>query len=578
MLRSKLILPGLVLALAGGAFAQGDDCSTAAALTGTGYFAYDTSGFTESFFDGGGTCAAGASTMNIDGFFQWTAPAAGDYLFDTFGTSYDTKLSVHTGVGCAATCADYNDDTNGLQSEVSLAGLAAGDMVLIQLGGFGATHYGPGSLNITSYVAPPPAQNDDCSTAGVVTGMGPFPFDTTGATTSGFDGGGGTCPTNLNQDIFMQWTAPTAGGFSFDTFTAAFDTQLSVHTGIGCAAVCGDYNDDAGGGLQSEVFLSGLAAGDMVLIQVGGFGTYSGVGDVTINPWVDPCAVPDDIYEENDDCGSAAAMVDGTFPGLFVSSTDMDHYSFSVANGATVDIDALFLTATADLDIVLWDALDPNCGTGHAGGTFLAEGFSGSDNENISWTNTTGADLPVILEVNIFFGDCNIYDLVLSGADPGGPGSAGSAFCDPANNNSTGAPTVLAGNWGSGVGSDLHLDVTGGIPGELCYLLAGNEATVGIPVSNGQFCLVGTTTAQFFRYNVAGTEMSSIGSFDATGTMVNAVGTSTTGFGFDVPSTIPALIPITIMAGDTWHFQAWFRDTPAGVGSSNFSNGLSVNF
>ena len=101
---------------------------------------------------------------------------------------------------------------------------------------------------------------------------------------------------------------------------------------------------------------------------------------------------------------------------------------------------------------------------------------------------------------------------------------------------------------------------------------------MGIPVSNGQFCLVGTPTAQFFRYNVAGTTMNSIGGFDATGTMINAAGTSTTGFGFDVPSTIPDSVPVAIMAGDTWHFQGWYRDTPAGAGSSNFTNGLSVTF
>ncbi|MCA9000357.1 MAG: hypothetical protein KDB61_00440 [Planctomycetes bacterium] len=153
-------------------------------------------------------------------------------------------------------------------------------------------------------------------------------------------------------------------------------------------------------------------------------------------------------------------------------------------------------------------------------------------------------------------------------------------FCDPANANSTGNSTVLSGSWGTGIGSDLHLEMTGGVPGQLAYMLVGNEATSGfaIPGANGPLCLVGTSTAQFFRYNVAGTPMNSIGGFDATGTWINVSGTSTTGFGFDVPSTIPDTTPITILAGDTWHFQGWYRDTPAGAGQSNFSNGLSVTF
>ncbi|MCP5020493.1 MAG: DUF1566 domain-containing protein [bacterium] len=152
------------------------------------------------------------------------------------------------------------------------------------------------------------------------------------------------------------------------------------------------------------------------------------------------------------------------------------------------------------------------------------------------------------------------------------------SFCDPATNNSTGAPAVLAGTWGSGVGSGLHLEITGGVPGEFGYLIAGNEVTSGIQISNGLFCLAGTSTAQFFRYYVAGTDMSAAGSFDASGIFVNTVGTSSTGYGFDVPSTIPATIPITILSGDTWHFQGWFRDTPTGSGSSNFTNGLSATF
>ncbi len=152
------------------------------------------------------------------------------------------------------------------------------------------------------------------------------------------------------------------------------------------------------------------------------------------------------------------------------------------------------------------------------------------------------------------------------------------SFCDPANSNSTGAPAVLAGSWGSGVGSSLHLELTGGVPGQLGYLLIGNEATSGIQISSGQFCLVGTTTAQFFRYNVNGTDMNSVGVFDATGTLANAAGTSSTGYGFDVPSTIPSSPLITILSGDTWHFQGWYRDTPGGTGSSNFTNGLSATF
>jgi formylglycine-generating enzyme required for sulfatase activity len=139
-------------------------------------------------------------------------------------------------------------------------------------------------------------------------------------------------------------------------------------------------------------------------------------------------------------------------------------------------------------------------------------------------------------------------------------------------------PTTLTGSFGSGVGSDLHLEVTQGVPGELAYFLAGNEATSGVVISNGLNCLIGTGTAQMFRYNVGGSLSNSVGRFDNSGVFQNLVGTSTVGSGFDVPDTIPGNTPILIMIGDTWHFQVWHRDSAVQSGDSNFSNGLSVTF
>ena len=155
--------------------------------------------------------------------------------------------------------------------------------------------------------------------------------------------------------------------------------------------------------------------------------------------------------------------------------------------------------------------------------------------------------------------------------------SVGIPFCSPTNN-STGAAASLVGFVGNGGGSNLHLEVTQGVPGEVGYFLVGNEATPGVATSNGVFCLIGTGTAYSVGYNASGGGSNSVGLFDSAGVLQNIVGTSTTGSGFDVPGTIPRSVPITIMSGDTWHFQVWYRDTPTARGSSNFSNGLSVTF
>ncbi len=160
---------------------------------------------------------------------------------------------------------------------------------------------------------------------------------------------------------------------------------------------------------------------------------------------------------------------------------------------------------------------------------------------------------------------------------PGRPNiiETGTSFCSPASVNSTGGDVYLTGFAGSGIGANLHLEAQGGPDMEFGYFLVGTQASdPGLVISNGTLCLSG----QFFRYNLFGGTANSIGSFDANGVFQNLPGTSTVGTGFDVPSDIPDTVPISIMAGDTYHFQLWYRDTPAGVGSSNFSTGLSVTF
>ncbi len=136
----------------------------------------------------------------------------------------------------------------------------------------------------------------------------------------------------------------------------------------------------------------------------------------------------------------------------------------------------------------------------------------------------------------------------------------------------------MTGSFGSGVGSGLHLEVASGVPNEIGYFLAGNEVTSGVVISQGLNCLVGSSTARMYRYNVGGTDALSVGRFDNAGVLQNVVGTSLVGSGFDVPDAIPDTVPIPIMSGDTWHFQVWYRDTAVMSSNSNFSNGLSVTF
>ena len=417
---------------------------------------------------------------------------------------------------------------------------------------------------------------DECAAATSIMGNGPHAFDQTLATESVDLSGCGT----LNFDVWFSWTA----GQSVDHIIslcggATHDTKLAVYDGCGGAELA--CNDDSCG-LQSELTFNAVS-GNTYLIRVGTYNTVPGaIGTFDINPdipLVNPTnghsykAVPANMDWLAAKDAAANMMLNGV-AGHLVTFSDQAEVDW-VLNNLAVSRPwiGLFHNVNAPnyaepgtgwewvtgepANFLNWAANEPNNISGSGGAEDYAEMFGSGE-----WNDA---------ELNHLATNSFIVEW-----DSGG--GVGTPFCSPANANSTGVPAVLTGSTGTGVGSDLHLEINDGVPGQLAYMLAGNEATVGIPVSNGQFCLVGTPTAQFFRFNVSGTDMNSIGGFDATGTMINAAGTSTTGFGFDVPSTIPDSVPITIMVGDTWHFQGWYRDTPAGVGSSNFTNGLSVTF
>ena len=680
----KTLLPGLMLALAGGAFAQdGTDTCTAPTPIGEGSFTFDTTTMVGS----SEMVCTSAFDMNQDMFWVYTAGISGDIQIDTIGSSFDTQLGVFSGTDCTAVCVADDDDGAGFPlSRVLLTGVTAGDTFVIQVGGWD-TDAGFGTLNIGAFVDPcasVPADaledNDDCSTPAVITAGSYTNLTVTLAdpdyysidvpdgevltVTETFDSNDTDYIIyDLGCGIELAGLGLTGGAWTNNTGS----TQTAIiyaHQWDGATDLCSDYEFDVTltpdpcVGIVDDMFednddclsptpitvgtYTGLVAADLdhyeIVVPAGQILTVFETFDTNDTVWSlwdqgcniaelqfffdtltwnnttgspqtmtiiaetwmnaqpqcgdydfdvslapDPCATAtDDSFEENDDCASAVSIADGLYTGLFVSKTDRDHYAFCVPAGGTVFIDMFFTNANGDLDMFLWEAVDFNCGTGPAGGTDLAQGFSGTDNESITWTNPLTTDVDVVLEVNAWDNavnpaDCNNYDLQITGAGCG-PTSDGTPFCDPMDPNSTGNSTTLTGMLGTGVESGLLLTATGGVPSEFGYFLIGTGISdPGIVISGGRLCLAVTGGNQFGRYNF-GTTTNSIGAFDAAGDFQNLLGTATSngGYGYDVATTNP--LGGMIMSGETWHFQLWHRDTPAGVGSSNFSNGLSITF
>ena len=82
--------------------------------------------------------------------------------------------------------------------------------------------------------------------------------------------------------------------------------------------------------------------------------------DLIINTAPDPCVSPtDDTFEENDACGTPAALAAGATTGLFVSDTDFDFYTISVPANDILTVDMTYGGGSADVDMRLYDDQSP---------------------------------------------------------------------------------------------------------------------------------------------------------------------------------------------------------------------------
>jgi hypothetical protein len=546
-----------------------DTCVAPTALTTDGAFAFNTAPMVTGPHFSEGACGSWFYSYYKDMFWVYTATATGYLSVDTNGSSFDTVLSIYSGSDCTATCIAEDDDGGyGEQSAIDNIPVTLGDLILIQVGGAVPLQFGLGNLNI--YSGPPVdpcmnpddgfEENDDCASAAVLVA----------GTYLGLH-------VEVADPDFYVITVPANHIMTWGETADTGNTRYNLYD-AGCVNLL--FSN------ASSTIVRDNTGATSIDYVVEAFKSFSpddcGAYDIVLTIVPDPCFfAPDDLLEENDDCATAAPIVDGIYGPLFVSKADKDNYSFCVGNGDLVIIDALFTAAFGDIDLFLWDATDPNCGGGNIGfpGTQLARSLSHDDDEHLGYFNNTGGDLEVILEVSIYEHflnpDCNNYDLLVFGSS-GCLVPVGTTFCDPANNNSTGGPAVLSGSaMASGTTSaGLHLEGSGGPPDQFGYVLAGTTSSdPGLNVSLGRLCVSFSGGGILGRYNIPG-DRNSLGQFDGAGVFQNLVGTSTSGSGFDVPSTVPFPGDATILAGDTLHFQVWYRD---GM-DSNFSNGLTDTF
>lgn len=423
------------------------------------------------------------------------------------------------------------------------------------------------------------SQGNDCASATLTsTSMQRWSWQAVpGALTTSNFAAGTPCALGANMvDQFFQWTAPADGDYVFDTSFNYNPTGLSISRGVGCAATCVARDLSAFDGCV--ITLTGVLAGEEFLICSGSEGLpypfNNGSLSITrLNPLCD--ASTDDSLEPNDVYYRPRPMEDGTYSDLLLTRDNQDFYSFCVAPGATLQVDLDFVHIDGDIDIE-FRVTDP---TLIQGATFAAVADGELDGETLSWTNTTSENKTIRAEVRFagfseFAAMCNRYSMTVSGAGNCSVMQTGT-FCDPMEVNSTGLATALTVTADLNSPTGLNLMVSQGPPNQFGFFVTGRSIqSPGVPLGNGRLCLGGSPYPVIYRYSLQGTTMNSVGRFDPNGNLVNLSGTSSTGFGFDVPYDLPIGF-FQIYTGQTFHFQFWHRDQ---LGGSNLSNGVSVLF
>jgi hypothetical protein len=237
------------------------------------------------------TCGLGAGGQGNDVWFRFTPACNGNAIIDTFGSDFDTVLSVHSACpgasgGNSIVC---NDDAgfSAPNNRISLVtfNFTGGQTYLIRVSGYNGANGTYTLRSLLSYGV----NNDECATAPTV-GLGSLNFNTCAATNSSNP----SVALGSVRDVWYRYVAPSAGWYSFDTCGSSFDTVVTLFNGTQQAcpssanALLAQNNDTLGFCLptqwaeQSRAKVQ-LSQGQSVMIRVGGFASNDfGPGTLTI--------------------------------------------------------------------------------------------------------------------------------------------------------------------------------------------------------------------------------------------------------------------------------------------------------
>ncbi len=146
----------------------------------------------------------------------------------------------------------------------------------------------------------------------------------------------------------------------------------------------------------------------------------------------------------------------------------------------------------------------------------------------------------------------------------GSAGGIGTSYCGPAVANSTGNSASLTATGSTAVAQNDVTLVASSLPNNSFgfFLASRTQGLVNQPGgSQGVLCLGG-----------------SIGRYVGPGQIRNSGATGSFDLVLNLTQTPTPSGLVAIAAGQSWNFQAWYRDAVGGVATSNFTDGRAISF
>ncbi len=162
-------------------------------------------------------------------WYRYDATEDAILAVDTFGSNYDTILTVWTGSWGSLSSVACNDDASGgLQSKVVFSAVKS-EVYYIEVANFFAS--GASLLSLHAYYGPP--SNDSIDTP-LVFGALPYTspaYDITTATTDPLELAPICTEGTFHQSVWYRYDSPEDAIVAVDTFMSDYDTVLAVYAG-----------------------------------------------------------------------------------------------------------------------------------------------------------------------------------------------------------------------------------------------------------------------------------------------------------------------------------------------------------